>query len=78
MTTKIQFKEFSEISALHNYAIDLVEEVLLCSIDNSIQANLKSFLGMLSLDLSSPLYLVSDNKTIHNYAASALKIKINS
>ena len=78
MISKIQFNEFSEILALHNYAIALVEDVFLCSIDNSIQANLKSFLGMLALDLSGPLHLVSDNESIHKYADSALKIKINS
>lgn len=74
MISKIQFNEFNEISALHNYAAKLTEEVSLHSIDSYKKANLKSFLGMLSLDLGGPLYLISKNKRIHEYADQVLKI----
>lgn len=68
MITKIKFNSMQDVEDLHKYATFIEEDSGLHSLDSSKIADIKSYLGVINLELNEPLLLVSENEEIHNFA----------
>ena len=58
MVIPMQIDSFEELQALQRLACQVDEDVFLHAEDNSIMVDVKSFIGLFTLDFSKPVYLV--------------------
>ena len=61
MVIPMQIDSFEELEALQRLACQVDEDVFLHAEDNSIMVDVKSFIGLFTLDFSKPLKVVTDS-----------------
>ena len=61
MVIPMQIDSFEELQALQRLACQVDEDVFLHAEDNSIMVDVKSFIGLFTLDFSKPVYLVTES-----------------
>ena len=61
MVIPMQIDSFEELEALQRLACEVDEDVFLHAEDNSIMVDVRSFLGLFTLDFSKPVYLVTES-----------------
>ena len=61
MVIPMQIDSFEELEALQRLACQVDEDVFLHAEDNSIMVDVKSFIGLFTLDFSKPVKVVTDS-----------------
>ena len=61
MVIPMQINSFEELQALQRLACQVDEDVFLHAEDDSIMVDVKSFIGLFTLDFSKPVYLVTES-----------------
>ena len=61
MVIPMQIDSFEELQALQRLACQVDEDVFLHAEDNSIMVDVKSFIGLFTLDFSKPVKVVTDS-----------------
>ena len=71
MVLELKFDSISELAELQRLAVQADKPVYIANEDDSIRVDARSFLGMLTLDYSKPVRIITDSM----YAMRMLEIR---
>lgn len=61
MVLEMKFDSIEQIAEIHRLAAQADKPVYIASADDSIRADARSFLGMMAMDYSKPVKIVTDS-----------------
>ena len=64
MTIEMQFNSIAQLQRLQEIASSCSDEIHLHSLDDSVQVDAKSFIGLFTLDFDRPVKVVTDSECL--------------